>query len=177
MFLDYLVLNATAEGEVELLNTGDIFATLIIFSILMLLLKKFAWGPLMGVMKQREELIASEIEAAENSRQESHQLLEEQRSLLKEARTEALAIVENAKKQGDVQREEIITVARSEASRLKESAVREIETEKDKAIAAVREEVVSLSILAASKVLGKQISEEDNRALIEETIAKAGDVG
>ncbi|MDX1770363.1 MAG: F0F1 ATP synthase subunit B [Planococcaceae bacterium] len=177
MFLDYLVLNASDAHEAEFLNTGDIFATLIIFIILMLLLKKFAWGPLMGVMKQREDLIASEIEAAENSRQESQQLLEEQRSLLKEARTEAQAIVENAKKQGDVQREEIITVARAEASRLKESAVREIETEKEKAIAAVREEVVSLSVLAASKVLGKEISEEDNRALIEETIAKAGDVG
>lgn len=178
MFLDYLVLNATdAHGEAPLLNTGDIFATLIIFIILMLLLKKFAWGPLMGIMTQREELIASEIEAAENSRQESQQLLEEQRSLLKEARTEAQAIVENAKKQGDVQREEIITVARAEANRLKESAVREIETEKEKAIAAVRDEVVTLSVLAASKVLGKQISEEDNRALIEETIAKAGDVG
>ncbi len=177
MFLDYLVLGATEAHESELLNTGDIFATLIIFVILMLLLKKFAWGPLMGIMKQREDLIANEIEAAEISRQESQQLLEEQRSMLKEARTEAQAIVENAKKQGDVQREEIITAARAESNRLKESAVREIETEKEKAIAAVREEVVSLSVLAASKVLGKQISEEDNRALIEETIAKAGDVG
>ncbi|MCZ8537206.1 MULTISPECIES: F0F1 ATP synthase subunit B [Paenisporosarcina] len=177
MFLDYLVLGATDAHETEFLNTGDILVTLVIFSILMLLLKKFAWGPLMGVMKQREDLIASEIEAAENSRLESHKLLEEQRSLLKEARTEAQGIVENAKKQGDVQREEIITAARAEANRLKESAVREIETEKDRAIAAVREEVVSLSVLAASKVLGKQISEEDNRALIEETIAKAGDVG
>ncbi|EPD51635.1 F0F1 ATP synthase subunit B [Paenisporosarcina sp. FSL H8-0542] len=176
MFLDYLVLNATTEHAVKALNTGDIFATLIVFILLMVLLKKFAWGPLMGVMKQREELIVSEIEAAEKSRQESHQLLEEQRALLKEARTEAQAIVENAKQQGDAQREEIITTARAEAGRLKESAVREIETEKEKAIAAVREEVVSLSVLAASKVLGKQISEEDNRALIEETIAKAGDV-
>ena len=50
-----------------------------------------------------------------------------------------------------------------------------LRTEKEKAIAAVREEVVSLSVLAASKVLGKEISEEDNRALIEETIAKAGE--
>ena len=177
MFLDYLVLNATEAHEVAALNTGDIFVTLIVFIVLMFLLKKFAWGPLMGVMKQREDLIAGEIEAAEKSRQESHKLLEEQRSLLKEARTEAQAIVENAKKQGDAQREEIITVARVEANRLKESAVREIETEKDKALASVRKEVVSLSVLAASKVLGKQISEEDNRALIEETIAKAGDVG
>lgn len=173
MFLDYLVLNAT---DHEALNTGDIFVTLIVFILLMFLLKKFAWGPLMGIMKQREDLIASEIEAAESTRVESHKLLEEQRALLKEARTEAQAIVENAKQQGDVQRAEIMMTARTEADRLKESAVREIETEKEKAIAAVREEVVSLSILAASKVLGKQISEEDNRALIEETIAKAGDV-
>ncbi|AYC28833.1 F0F1 ATP synthase subunit B [Paenisporosarcina cavernae] len=176
MLLDYLVLGA-AEGEhaPEVLNFGDILVTLVVFIVLMFLLKKFAWGPLMGIMKQREDLIASEIEAAELSRQESHNLLEEQRALLKESRTEAQAIVENARKQGDVQREEIITAARTEAARLKESAVREIETEKEKAIAAVRSEVVSLSLLAASKVLEKEVSEEDNRALIEETIAKAGE--
>jgi F-type H+-transporting ATPase subunit b len=170
---DYLVLGATDHGG---FNTLDIFATLFFFVLLLVLLKKVAWGPLMGIMIQREELIASEIEAAENSRQESARLLEEQRDLLKEARTEALAIVENAKKQGEVSREEIITTARSEAARLKESAIREIDTEKERAIAAVREEVVSLSVLAASKVLEKEVSEEDNRALIEATIAKAGEV-
>ena len=53
---------------------GDIVATLIIFLRLMLLLKKFAWGPLMGMMQQREELVASEIEAAEKARKDSHQL-------------------------------------------------------------------------------------------------------
>ncbi|QCR31428.1 F0F1 ATP synthase subunit B [Lysinibacillus sp. SGAir0095] len=171
MNLDYLVLGAGAHG----FNGGDVLATLIIFLVLMLLLKKFAWGPLMGIMQQREELVAGEIEAAENARIESAKALEEQKALLKEARTEAQAIIESAKKQGEVQRDEIITAARTEANRLKDSAVREIETEKEKAIAAVRDEVVSLSVLAASKVLGKEISEEDNSALIKETIAKAGE--
>ena len=173
MSFDYLVLGASGQDG---LNIWDILATLFFFILLMALLKKVAWGPLMGIMTQREELIASEIAAAENSRGESQRLLEEQRDLLKEARTEALAIVENAKKQGDASREEIITTARSEAIRLKESAIREIDTEKERAIAAVREEVVSLSVLAASKVLEKEVSEEDNRALIEATIAKAGEV-
>ena len=63
MFLDYLVLGASA-GE-PTFNSGDIIATLVIFLALMALLKKFAWGPLMGIMQQREELVASEIEAAE----------------------------------------------------------------------------------------------------------------
>ncbi|MGH2316931.1 F0F1 ATP synthase subunit B [Planococcus sp. 4-30] len=172
MFFDHLVLGATG----EFLNIGDILATLVIFILLMLLLKKFAWGPLMGVMQQREDLIKSEIETAENSRLESQKLLEEQRSLLKDARTQAQEIVENAKKQGDVSREEIITTARAESGRMKEAAVQEIANERDKAISAVREEVVALSLLAATKVLEKEISEEDNRQLINETIAKAGEV-
>ncbi|MBD8013302.1 F0F1 ATP synthase subunit B [Microbacterium sp. APC 3898] len=172
MFFDHLVLGATG----EFLNIGDILATLVIFTLLMVLLKKFAWGPLMGVMQQREDLIKSEIETAENSRLESQKLLEEQRSLLKDARTQAQEIVENAKKQGEVSREEIITTARAESGRMKEAAVQEIANERDKAISAVREEVVALSLLAATKVLGKEISEEDNRQLINETIAKAGEV-
>lgn len=170
MLLDHLVL-----GSAHTLNYGDILATLIIFIVLMLLLKKFAWGPLMGIMTEREELVASEIETAEKSREDAQKLLEEQRSLLKEARTEALAIVENAKKQADLQKEDIVSAAKAEAVRVQESAKRDIETEKEKAIAAVREEVVSLSVLAATKVLNKEVSAEDNRALIEETIAKAGE--
>ncbi len=172
MFFDHLVLGATG----EFLNIGDILATLVIFILLMMLLKKFAWGPLMGVMQQREDLIKSEIETAENSRLESQKLLDEQRSLLKDARTQAQEIVENAKKQGEVSREEIITTARAESGRMKEAAVQEIANERDKAISAVREEVVALSLLAATKVLEKEISEEDNRQLINETIAKAGEV-
>lgn len=172
MFFDHLVLGAAG----EFLNIGDIVVTLVIFSLLMLLLKKFAWGPLMGVMQQREDLIASEIEAAENSRQESHKLLEEQRAILKDASTQAQQIVENAKKQGEVSREDIITTARAEAGRMKDAAVQEIANEREKAIAAVRDEVVALSLLAASKVLNKEISEEENRQLINETIAKAGEL-
>lgn len=171
MVLDYLVLGAGATS----INLGDVLATLVIFLGLMFLLKKFAWGPLMGIMQEREELVATGIDAAEKAKKETQALLEEQKSILKEARTEAQAIIEGAKKQGEATREEIVSVARTEANRLKESAVRDIEAEKEKAITAVREEVVSLSVLAASKVLGKEISEEDNSALIKETIAKAGE--
>lgn len=184
VFLDTFVLlaaNAADAGFLEKLNSdklnlGDIIVTVVIFLILLVLLKKFAWGPLMGVMDQRAEMIATEIEQAEKSRIESKELLEEQRSLLKEARNDAQAIVENAREQGESQREDIVKVARNEVARLKEEATLEIASEREKAVAAVREEFVSLSILAASKVLGKELSEEDNRALIEETIAKAGDV-
>lgn len=172
MVLDYLVLGAGATG----LNTGDILATVVIFGALMLLLKKFAWGPLMGVMQERETAVAENIDSAQKANKEAQALLEEQKAVLKEARTEAQAILEGAKKQADATRDEIVTAGRAEADRIKVSAQRDIEAEKEKAIAAVREEVVSLSVLAASKVLSKEISEADNSALIKETIAKAGEV-
>ena len=183
MFLDtfhLLTSNHVAAGFLDELNTdklnlGDIIVTITLFLILLALLKKFAWGPLMGVMDQRAEMIANEIEQAEKSRIESKEMLEEQRALLKEAQTNAQAIVESAREQGENQREEIVKAARNEVARMKEAAQLEIASEREKAIQAVREEFVSLSVLAASKVLGKQVSEEDNRALIEETIAKAGD--
>lgn len=183
MFLDTFYLlsaNAADAGFLAKLNTdklnlGDVIVTMALFLILLVLLKKFAWGPLMGIMDQRAELIAKEIEEAEKSRIESKQLLEEQRTLLQEAQSNAKAIVESAREQGESQREEIVKAARNEVARLKESAQLEIASEREKAVQAVREEFVSLSVLAASKVLGKEVSEEDNRALIEETIAKAGD--
>lgn len=173
MLTNSLVLGA-AEAAHDGFNSGDIAFQLIMFLILMALLKKFAWGPLMGIMKQREDHIANEINSAEQSRTEAHKLVEEQRNLLKEARTEAQGLIENAKKQGDLQREEIIALARTEAERLKESAKLEIDQQKEKAVAAIREQVASLSVLIASKVIEKELSVEDQEKLINEYIQEGG---
>lgn len=171
MLTNSLVLGSAAIG----FNSGDMVYQLVAFIILLILLKKFAWGPLMGIMKQREDHIASEIEAAEQSRSEAKKILEEQRNLLKEARNEAQGLIESAKKQGDVQREEIIVAARAESERIKESAKLEIEQQKEKAVATIREQVASLSVLIASKVIEKELSAEDQEKLINEYIQEAGE--
>ena len=129
----------------------------------------------MGIMKQREEHIANEINTAEASRLEAKKLLEEQRDLLKEARNDAHSLIEAAKKQGDIQREEIINVARSEAERIKEVAKLEIDQQKEKAVAAIREQVASLSVLIASKVIEKELTADDQDKLINEYIQEAGE--
>ncbi|RFU64254.1 F0F1 ATP synthase subunit B [Bacillus sp. V59.32b] len=171
MLTNGLVLGASAGG----FNGGDILFQLAMFLVLLALLKKYAWGPLMGIMTQREEHVAEEIKAAEASRAEASRHLEEQRELLKQSRVEAGQLIENAKKQGEVQREDIITAARSEADRLKESAKREIVQEKEKAVAALREQVASLSVLIASKVIERELSEADQEKLINEYIQEAGE--
>lgn len=171
MLTSSLVLGA-AEPHVYF---GNIFFQLIMFLILLFLLKKFAWGPLMGIMKQREDHIANEINSAENSRLEANKLLDEQRSLLKEARQEAQNLLESARKQGDIQRDEIVAAARVESERIKEAAKVEIEQQKEKAVAAIREQVASLSVLIASKVIEKELSAQDQDQLINDYIKEAGE--
>lgn len=158
-------------------NSGDIIFQLVAFILLMILLRIFAWRPLMGVMKQREEHIANEIDQAEKRRQEAEKLLAEQRELMKQSRQEAQALIENARKLAEEQKEQIVASARAEAERVKETAKQEIEREKEQAMAALREQVASLSVFIASKVIEKELTEQDQRKLIEAYIKDVQEVG
>lgn len=95
--------------------------------------------------------------------------------MLKNARQESHTFIENAKKQAESQKEEIIRAAREEAERHKEAARLEIQQEKENAVAALKEQVASLSVLIASKVIEKELSEKDHAELIQESIKKAGE--
>ncbi|WP_091659851.1 F0F1 ATP synthase subunit B [Alteribacillus iranensis] len=145
------------------------------FLILLLLLRKFAWGPMMNMMKEREEHVASEIETAENSRKEAEKYLEEQKKEVEKARQEAQSIIETAKKTSEVQGEEIIAQSRREAERVKESALAEISREKEQAVAELREQVGSLSVMIATKIIEKELDEKQQEQLIEEYVKEAGE--
>ncbi|MCM3004669.1 F0F1 ATP synthase subunit B [Priestia koreensis] len=162
-------------GQVEGIAWGNVAYQLVIFLILLLLLRKFAFGPLMGIMKKREEYISNEILSAEKSNAEAKKLAEEQRELLKQSRQEIQVMMDNARKSAEDKKEEIIIAARSEAERLKESAKLEIVQEKEQAMTALRQQVASLSVLIASKVIEKELSEQDQEKLIQDYIKEVGD--
>ena len=102
------------------------------FLLLLVMLRKFAWGPLMGIMKEREEHVANEIDAAERNNAEAKKLVEEQREMLKQSRVEAQELIERAKKQAVDQKDVIVAAAKEEAESIKASAVQEIQREKSK---------------------------------------------
>ncbi|MCY8516914.1 F0F1 ATP synthase subunit B [Bacillus atrophaeus] len=156
-------------------NGGDILFQLIAMLILLALLKKFALGPLLNIMKQREDHIAGEITSAEQKNEEAKQLIDEQRVLLKEARQESQTLIENAKKLGEQQKEAIILAAREESERLKETARTEIVKEKEQAVAALREQVASLSVMIASKVIEKELDEQAQDQLIQDYLKEVGE--
>ncbi|MFV8826328.1 F0F1 ATP synthase subunit B [Alkalihalobacterium sp. APHAB7] len=157
------------------INWFDAIYQLIMFFILMALLRKWAWGPIMNMMKQREEHIANEIDTAEKNRKDAVKYLEEQREAIKQARQEAQEIVENAKKLSAKQGEEIVATAKAEAERMKDSALAEIQREKEQAVSALREQVTSLSVLIATKVIEKELDEKQQDQLIQEYLKEVGE--
>ena len=154
---------------------GTTLVTLATFVILLALLKKFAWGPLKEVMDKRERDINKDIDDAEQAKINAQKLEEENRKTLKETQDEVQRILDDAKVQARKQHEEIIHEANVRANGMIETAQSEINSEKERALADINNQVSELSVLIASKVLRKEISEQDQKALVEKYLKEAGD--
>lgn len=167
--------NSFVLGATHVPQWGTIIVTLITFAILLALLKKFAWGPLKEVMDQRERDINKDIDDAEQAKARAQELEERNQQTLKETQEEVHRIIEDAKVQARQQHEEIIHEANVRANGMIETAQNEINSEKERALADINNQVSELSVLIASKVLQKEISEQDQKALVEKYIKEAGD--
>lgn len=150
------------------------FAQLFAFVILLLLLGKFAFKPLVKVVEDRQEYIEKQIENAERQRVEAEKLQAEHRQEMIQAREEALNIVERARKQSEKQATEILQAATDEAKRIKDSAKLEITKEKNEAMAELRNEIGSLSLMLASKIIDKDMDEQAHVALIDSYLDEVG---
>lgn len=153
----------------------DMIVMLFFFIVLVALVGKFAWGPVMDMMKKREDHVANEIDTAERNRAEAEKANAEAVERLTQTKQEAQQIIEDAKVAGAKQEQDIISTARAEAERIKTQAQEEIKNEKEKAIQALQDQVASLSVLIASKVIEKEISAQDQNQLIEEYIKEVGE--
>ncbi|PTK65900.1 ATP synthase F0 subunit B [Staphylococcus borealis] len=161
-----------AGGGVE---WGTVIVTVITFAILLALLKKFAWGPLKEVMDKRERDINRDIDEAEEAKLNAQKLEEENKKTLKQTQDEVQRILEDARVQARKQHEEIIHEANIRANGMIETAQSEINSEKERAIADINNQVSELSVLIASKVLQKEISEQDQKELVDKYLKEAGD--
>ncbi|OXE82225.1 F0F1 ATP synthase subunit B [Staphylococcus epidermidis] len=154
---------------------GTTIVTLATFVILIILLKKFAWGPLKEVMDKRERDINKDIDDEEQAKINAQKLEEENRKTLKETQDEVQKILDDAKIQARKQHEEIIHEANEKANGMIETAQSEINSQKERAISDINNQVSELSVLIASKVLRKEISEQDQKELVEKYLKEAGD--
>lgn len=152
------------------LDPGLFVWTIITFLILLTLLSKFAWKPLLNALEKREDEITNSLENAEKARKELERLTTEGDEIIAKARSEAQAIVSEGKKAADQLKESTLLKAKEEAVTNLEQAKEQIQVEKDKAIAEIKGEVVGLSLSIAEKLVKKNLNEEDNKSLINESL-------
>ena len=149
---------------------GLMIWTIVCFLITLFVLKRFAFGPIQGMLDERRERIRRSIEEAERARAEARKLLEEHRSLIGQARGQAEEILAEARKVADAQRARVREETEADRQRRLEETRRQIEAETQRALQQIRAEVAELTIVAASKVTGKVLDDADHRRLIDDAI-------
>ncbi|MEJ8544173.1 F0F1 ATP synthase subunit B [Brevibacillus borstelensis] len=157
------------------LNLGDLLTQVIVFLVLLLVVRKVAMGPIVGIMEKRRQHIESQISSAEKSRQEAEALLAEQRRVLDEARVEAKAIIDRATKQAADESAKLVADAQAATERMKADASKELAREVEKAKAELRDQMTGLSVLLASKIIEKELDEAAQKATVDKFLAQVGD--
>jgi F-type H+-transporting ATPase subunit b len=152
------------------LNPGLFIWSLFTFLVLVAVLYKFAFNPLMRLQKARQDSIHQAIHEAESLRDEAQDLLANYKKQLAEAREEAAAIVDRARKAGESTRTEVLEEARQQAEATLAKARQQIERDTNQALQRIREEVADLTVSATEKVARKSLTGEDQLRLIQEAI-------
>ena len=150
---------------------GLMLWTVVIFLLLLLILKRFAWPAVLGAVEAREQALEQQLAEAERSRAEAAKLLEEHKRLLGDAKTQAHAIVLEARQLAEKERAVAMEKVKQEQEELLARARREIAAERDRAVAELRREAVDLSLAAASKLIEKRLDSETDQKLVLEYLA------
>ena len=151
------------------LDPGLYIWTIVVFLVLLALLAKFAWRPLLEALEKRQESIRRSLDDAAKAKQELERLQVESQRILAEARAEAEAIVARTREDANRLRDEMRQKAQQEAANIVKNAQKQIELETARALQQIRHEAVDLSVAIASKLLQRNVSKEDNERLIEDT--------
>lgn len=149
---------------------GTLLFQFINFFILVAILAKFAYKPLLKVLEERRNKIASDLDEAAKARQDADKLKADYEAQIRDAQARAQAIVDKAVKQADKEAQAQLDAIRAQIAREKQIAQTEIANEREAAIREMRKEVVTLSMAVAEKLLKKNMDTDMNAKLVAECI-------
>ncbi|MDP6755541.1 MAG: F0F1 ATP synthase subunit B [Candidatus Marinimicrobia bacterium] len=152
------------------LDPGLFIWTILTFLVLLTVLAKFAWKPLLNMLKEREEHIRSSLDDAEKAQLELAKLNASGEEIVNKAQAEAQSILAEAKAASIKLKEDTLNAAKEQSKSILTEAENRIKIEKDKAISEIKTEVVDLSLTIAEKLISKNISKDDNQAIIDESL-------
>lgn len=160
-------------GKVNLLspNGGLMFWTLLIFIVLLIVLSRFAFKPLVAAVEAREAALEAAINKAQQDREAASKLLAEQLAQLDAARAEAQKYIADGRATSEKLKASMLEETRAQQQEMIERAKRDIENEKQRAIGDLRREAVDLALAGASKLIAKNLDDAGNRKLVEDFLA------
>lgn len=152
------------------IDPGLIIWTLITFGLLLILLGRFAWKPIIKTLQEREEKIKSSLEEAEKARRDAEGLIAKNNEVLAQAEREAQEIARKAKETAEKLKNEIAEQAKIEAVKLLATAKKEIENEKNSALVYLKNEVAGMAVQAAGKIIAANLDTEKHKKLVDDFI-------
>lgn len=162
------------DGGLYDMNTGLSVWTLVVFGILVFILGKFAWGPILETVEAREKGIQSALDEAAARQDEAAKLLAQHKEQMADARRQASELIAEGKAAGESVRKDIEDKARAEAQAIVDRARAEIERERDAALETLRKESVELALAAASRLMQENLDQAKDRALVERYLSEMG---
>ena len=151
-------------------DPGLFIWTILTFLVLLALLAKFAWRPLLAALEGRQAGIRKALDDARQAKLDLERLQEESTQVMRRARAEADAVVAASRADAERLREELKQKARAEAGALVRNAERQIQLETERALQQIRNEAIDLSVAIASKIIQRNLSADDNQRLIQEAL-------
>ncbi|MEE8526351.1 MAG: F0F1 ATP synthase subunit B [Thermoanaerobaculia bacterium] len=152
-------------------DVGNVLWTLLVFGLVVFVLGKFAWGPLLETFQKREDFIRESLESAKSDREAAEARLREYEERLHQARAEATSIVEEGRRDGEVLRQRIEEGARVEADKIIARSRREIGIARETAVKELYELGAKLATELAGKIVGRELRIEDHERMIRDSIA------
>ncbi len=151
-----------------------VLVAIVQFLLLFFLLQKFLWGPIQKTLQARADRIREGLENAEAAKRERAEMKTQVEGLIAEARREAAALSERAVQAAEAAAAETRAQAKVEGDRIRERARADAEQLHQQALSQLRAEVASMAVLAASRILGKEVDAKTHQALIERSLDEAG---
>jgi F-type H+-transporting ATPase subunit b len=170
----FLFLSPEKKPEDSLLSVepGLMIWTVIIFVILLFILKKTAWKPLLSSLNNREQMIRESVEKAENLRKEAEKMLEENKKLLEQADMESRKRIQEGKEYGEKLKNDILSKANEDTRKMVDQAKGEIGREKLSALNELKEEIANLAVQAAGKIIDENLDAGKQKKIVDGFIDK-----
>lgn len=148
--------------------------TVLTFVLLLVVLKKVAWGPILDALDARENEIKDALNAAEKAREEAERVSSDYEDSIRKAQAEAQQIISDAKTAGEKVKLDLKTIANEKADEIIEKAKAQIDTERVRVISEIKTVAIEISLSAAAKVIEKNLDSDDNRKLVNEALEGIG---